>query len=79
MVADLCCPSHVKIEKDNENHYRSPTVYCNVAAVSFSLLLLLHQTFAVIADAVERFKHHDAFVSSMKLQFERLIAICDGI
>lgn len=72
MIVDLSCLIHVKIEKDNENHYRIPSVYGNVAAVSFSLLLLLHQTFAVIADAVERFKHHGAFVSSMELLFEKL-------
>ena len=66
----LSCLGHVKIEKDNVNHYRTPSVYGNVAAVSFSLLLLLHQKFAVIADAVERVKHHGAFVSSMELQLE---------
>ena len=76
---DLSCLSHVKNEKDNGNHYRIPIVYGNVAAVAFSLLLLLHQKFAVIADAVERVKHHGAFVSSMELQFEKLIAMCDGI
>ena len=79
MVVDLSCLSHVKIEKDKGNQDRIPSVYDNVAAVSFSLFLLLHQKFAVIADAVQRIKHYGAFVSSMESQFERLIAMCDGV